>query len=48
MGDCVDRARAHELGQSNRREWWMFRADAVVPGCTPRASAPDDADDSGN
>jgi hypothetical protein len=48
MGDCVDRTRAHEVGQSNRREWWMFRADAVVPGCTPRMSAPTEEDDSGN
>jgi hypothetical protein len=48
MGDCVDRARAHEVGQSNRREWWMFRADAVVPGCTPKASTSNDTDDSEN
>lgn len=35
IGDCVDRARAVSLGSANRREWWLFKADAVVPGCTP-------------
>ncbi len=39
MGDCVDRARAVKVGHANRREWWLFRADAVVPGCVPRVSA---------
>jgi 4-amino-4-deoxy-L-arabinose transferase-like glycosyltransferase len=39
MGGCVDRARAHQVGHSNRRQWWLFRADAVVPGCTPRPPA---------
>jgi len=35
MGQCVERAKAHPLGHSNRRQWWLFRAGAVVPGCTP-------------
>lgn len=35
MGECVERARAIEVGHANRRDWWLFRADAVVPGCTP-------------
>lgn len=39
MGDCVDRNRAVKVGHANRREWWLFRADAVVPGCVARASA---------
>jgi 4-amino-4-deoxy-L-arabinose transferase-like glycosyltransferase len=35
MGKCVDRSKAISLGHANRREWWMFKADAVVPGCLP-------------
>src|SRR5690606_33788232 len=35
MGNCVDRRRATYVGHANRREWWMFQADAVVPGCVP-------------
>ena len=38
MGNCVNRAKAISLGHANRREWWMFKADAVVPGCTPDES----------
>ncbi len=33
MGTCIDRARAIELGNANRRTWWLFRADAVRPAC---------------
>ena len=39
MGACVVRAKAHEVGHSNRRQWWLFKADAVVPGCRVSASA---------
>ncbi|HET7931796.1 MAG TPA: glycosyltransferase family 39 protein [Rhodanobacteraceae bacterium] len=42
MGQCVDRAKAHPLGHSNRRQWWLFRADAVVPGCIPKPPAAPD------
>ena len=35
MGKCIDTARAVDAGASNRRRWWLFRADAVVPGCEP-------------
>lgn len=45
MGDCVDRARATRMGEANRREWWMFRADAVRAGCVPAASEDDDTVD---
>ncbi|MBV8156227.1 MAG: glycosyltransferase family 39 protein [Dyella sp.] len=38
MGQCVDRSKAVSLGHANRREWWMFKADAVVPGCQPDES----------
>jgi hypothetical protein len=35
MGHCVDRHKATYVGHANRREWWMFKADAVLPGCVP-------------
>jgi 4-amino-4-deoxy-L-arabinose transferase-like glycosyltransferase len=35
MGACVDKAGAIDVGRANRREWWVFRADVVVPGCVP-------------
>ena len=35
MGACVDRTRAIAVGHANRRDWWLFRADAVIPGCVP-------------
>ena len=37
LGQCVDRGKALSLGHANRREWWMFKADAVIPGCAPDA-----------
>jgi 4-amino-4-deoxy-L-arabinose transferase-like glycosyltransferase len=33
MGDCVDRGKALRIGRANRREWWLFRADAVIGEC---------------
>jgi hypothetical protein len=39
MGTCVDRRRATYVGHANGREWWMFQAHAVVPGCTPALDA---------
>lgn len=38
MGKCVDREKATLVGHANRREWWMFRGDAVIPGCVQEAS----------
>lgn len=35
LGDCVQRDKAIDLGYANRRQWWLFKADAVVPGCVP-------------
>lgn len=35
MGQCVDKSKAIHVGHANRREWWLFRADAVVTGCVP-------------
>jgi len=45
MGHCVDRHRATYVGHANRREWWMFKADAVVPGCTPASGADEGSED---
>ena len=39
MDHCVRRDRAIDLGPANRREWWMFKADAVIAGCLPDPSA---------
>ena len=38
MEACVQRQRAHYVGHANRRNWWMFQLDAVIPGCLPRAA----------
>lgn len=35
---CVDAARSKVVGYANRRQWLMFRAEAVVPGCVPQVS----------
>lgn len=39
MGQCVDRAKAIYLGYVNQRDWWMFKANALVPHCLPGAGA---------
>ncbi|MHB1272290.1 MAG: hypothetical protein ACYCZD_05865 [Rhodanobacter sp.] len=41
MGDCVNRRRARHVGHANRREWWMYQAAAVIPGCVPDAGGSD-------
>lgn len=33
MTPCVDRGKATYVGHANRREWWLFRADAVSAAC---------------
>jgi 4-amino-4-deoxy-L-arabinose transferase-like glycosyltransferase len=35
MGHCVDRSKAIDVGHANRRDWWLFKADAVIPHCLP-------------
>ncbi|WP_266159500.1 ArnT family glycosyltransferase [Dyella silvatica] len=37
FGNCVQRGKAIDLGYANRRQWWLFKADAVIPGCVPAA-----------
>ncbi|MEO9078655.1 MAG: glycosyltransferase family 39 protein [Rhodanobacter sp.] len=41
MGTCIDRRHATYVGHANRREWWMFREDAVIQGCTPHVDGGD-------
>ncbi len=33
MDPCIDRDLATRAGHANRREWWLFRHDAVRAGC---------------
>ena len=33
MAPCIDPAKATYVGHANRREWWLFLADAVAPAC---------------
>ncbi len=44
MGDCVNKTKAQRIGEANRREWWLFGSDAVVPDCTP--ASPKDEEES--
>ncbi|GLQ98305.1 ArnT family glycosyltransferase [Dyella mobilis] len=38
MGPCVDRSKGINIGHANRRDWWLFKADAVISGCVPKNS----------
>jgi len=33
MAPCIDPAKARYVGYANRREWWLFRSDAVAEAC---------------
>ncbi|HSE11158.1 MAG TPA: glycosyltransferase family 39 protein [Rudaea sp.] len=33
MAPCVAQDKSIYVGHANRREWWLFRADAVAPAC---------------
>jgi 4-amino-4-deoxy-L-arabinose transferase-like glycosyltransferase len=46
IGRCVDRSRARRVGIANRRTWWVYRYDAVVPACVP-VVAPGKPDETG-
>lgn len=35
LTQCVDRSKAGRVGTSNRRDWWLVPAAAIVPGCVP-------------
>jgi hypothetical protein len=42
MGHCVERSKALNMGHANRRDWWLFKADAVIPGCIPPPASTDE------
>ncbi|MEO5596903.1 MAG: glycosyltransferase family 39 protein [Lysobacteraceae bacterium] len=44
IGNCVDRSRAQRAGIANRRNWWVYRLDAVVPGCVPKTGGATDGE----
>jgi hypothetical protein len=45
---CVKRDKVTIVGFANRRQWWMFQAEAVVPDCRPQwAESPDKSEDGG-
>jgi 4-amino-4-deoxy-L-arabinose transferase-like glycosyltransferase len=33
MAPCIDQSKARYVGHANRREWWLFRSDAVADAC---------------
>ena len=37
LGLCIARSQSVNLGQANRRTWWLIRSDAVQPGCDANA-----------
>jgi hypothetical protein len=36
--DCIDPAKAIEVGVSNRRHWFLVNAAGLRPGCLPPAT----------
>ncbi|MEO6967957.1 MAG: glycosyltransferase family 39 protein [Rhodanobacteraceae bacterium] len=38
LSPCVRADHAIHVGHANRRDWYLFKRDAVVPGCVPGAS----------
>lgn len=45
VSDCVDKNKVTIVGYANRRQWWMFRADAVVANCVPEFDARENKSD---
>ena len=41
MGACIDKSRATRVGHTAHRDWWLFKADAVVAGCAPTTLSDD-------
>jgi 4-amino-4-deoxy-L-arabinose transferase-like glycosyltransferase len=52
LAPCIDRDKAVYVGHANRREWWLFRSDAVAPSCrggnVPASSDEDKEDPNAN
>lgn len=48
LGNCVDKKHALLVGHANRRNWWLLRADAVLPNCVPQAVAQNEEDNDNN
>jgi hypothetical protein len=44
LGPCIQRHLAQRVGYANRRDWWLFQADAVQPTCRPTLAAPPPSD----
>lgn len=44
LGQCVTRSRSVNLGQANRRVWWLVRIDALKPDCDASTELAPDAD----
>jgi 4-amino-4-deoxy-L-arabinose transferase-like glycosyltransferase len=44
LGACVTRSRSVNLGQANRRVWWLVRINALKPDCDASAELVPDAD----
>jgi len=44
MAPCIAQDKATYVGHANRREWWLFRADAVAPLCA-RGNVPTSANE---
>ena len=50
MAPCIDQDKSTYVGHANRREWWLFRSDAVAPACRGGnvPAAPNEARDDPN
>jgi len=33
VAPCIAPEKSTYVGHANRREWWLFRSDAVAPAC---------------
>ena len=47
LGPCVARSRSVNLGQANRRIWWLVKLDALEPNCDASSDANPDVELSG-
>jgi len=50
MAPCIAQEKSTYVGHANRREWWLFRGDAVAPACRGGnvPAAPNEARDDPN